>query len=189
MSRRDAKQTSERRARLFLYPLLSTGGLVSLFFLLPVQALSIGERGPLWRVSPGDTFTLRYTHSMYGVEVREKFRIGPEDFTLYGVESSAAALEYLGIESPGPNNVQRTLKTFSIPAGSVGDHELRLNDFRVRAGDEERGRTTISLVRISLIRYLAEQLRRSSMESDRKRGEEKKQKIEERQTEKEDVSK
>lgn len=138
------------------------GGFVSLFSLLPVQALSVGERGPLWRVSPGDTFTLRYTHSMYAVEVKEHFRVGPEDFTLYGVESSAAALEYFGIESPGPNNVHRTLKTFTIPAGSMGNHELRLNDDRIqlRALAEERGETTVRLLRMSLIQYLMDVLRR-----------------------------
>jgi len=138
------------------------GGFASLFSLLPVQALSIGERGPLWRVSPGDTFTLRYTHSMYAVEVQEHFRVGPEDFALYGVESSAAALEYFGIESPGPNNVHRPLKTFTIPAGSMGNHELRLNDCRIqlRALAEERGDTTVRLLRMSLIQYLMDALRR-----------------------------
>jgi len=151
-----------RKGRRSLYPLLGAGGLVSIFFLLPVQTLSVGERGPLWRVSPGDSFTLHYIHSMYGVEVREIFRIGPEDFTLHGVESSPAALEYFGIESPGPNNVRRTLKTFTVPAGSAGDHELRLNGCRVRLGawGEEQGRTTVSLARMSLIRYLRELLRR-----------------------------
>jgi hypothetical protein len=137
-------------------------GLVSIFFLLPVQTLGVGERGPLWRVSPGDSFTLRYTHSMYGVEVRENFRIGPEDFTLYGVDSSPAVLEYFGIESPGPNNVRRTLKAFTVPAASAGDHELRLSGCRVRlaAWGEEQGQTTVNLARMSLIRYLRELLRR-----------------------------
>ena len=161
-SRCDAKQKEVRRAKFLLYPLLGAGGLVALFSLLPVQALSIGGRGPIWKVSPGDTFTLRYIHSMYGVEVRENFRIGPEDFTLYGVESSAAALEYFGIESPGPNNVHRTLKTFTIPAGSMGNHELRLNDCRIqlRAWGEDRGDTTVRLVRMSLLKYLIDVLRR-----------------------------
>ena len=160
--RRDAKQTGIRRARFLRYPLLGIGGFIFLSSLLTVQALRIGEKGPLWRVSPGDTFTLRYTHSMYGVEVRENFRIGPEGFTLYGVESSAAALEYFGIESPGPNNVHRTLKAFTIPAGSTGNHELLLNDCRIQLGasGEERGGTTVRLVKTSLIKYLREALRR-----------------------------
>jgi hypothetical protein len=129
---------------------------------LPVQALHVGERGPLWRVSPGDTFTLRYTHSMYGVEVRENFRIGPEGFTLYGVETSAAALEYFGIEGPGPNNVHRTLESFTVPAGSVGNQELRLNNCRVqlREWGGEQGETTVRLVRMSLLKYLMNVLRR-----------------------------
>lgn len=160
--RREAKLTGVRKAKFLLYPLLCAGGLILLFSLLTVQALRVGERGPLRRVSPGDTFTLRYTHSMYGVEVRENFRIGPEDFTLYGVESSAAALEYFGIESPGPNNIHRTLRAFTIPAGSTGNHELLLNDCRIRlrAWEAERGGTTVKLVRISLIKYLMDLLRR-----------------------------
>ena len=161
-SRRDAKQTGVRRVKFLLYPLLCIGGFVFLSSLLPVQVLSVGERGPLWRISPGDTFTLRYTHSMYGVEVRENFRIDPEDFTLYWVEASAAALEYFGVDSSGPNNVHRTLKTFTIPAGSMGNHELRLNDCRIqlRALAEERGDTTVRMVRMNLLKYLMNVLRR-----------------------------
>jgi len=160
--RHNAKQTGVRKAKFLLYPLLCAGGLIFLLSLLTVQALRIGERGPLWRVSSGDTFTLRYTHSMYGVEVRENFRIGPEHFILYGVESSAAALEYFGIESPGPNNIHRTLKAFTVPAGSTGNHELLLNDCRIRlqAREEERGGTTVRLVRMSLVKYLMDVLRR-----------------------------
>ncbi len=161
-SQRDSKQKGMQRVRFLLYPLLCLGGFVFLISLLPVQVLSVGERGPLWKVSAGDTFTLRYTHSMYGVEVRENFRIGQEDFTLYQVDSSEAALEYFGIEHSGPNNVRRTLQTFTVPGGSVGRHEILLKDRRIqlRSLGGERNPITVRLVRMSLLEYLAHNLRR-----------------------------
>jgi hypothetical protein len=141
---------------------LCLGGVLFLVSLLPVAALSIEERGPLWKVSAGDTFTLRYTHSMYGVEVREHFRIDQEDFTLYHVDSSEAVLEYFGIEHSGPNNVRRTLQAFTIPGGSVGHHELLLNACRIQLHTlrGERASITVRLVRMSLFMYLMRTLRR-----------------------------
>jgi hypothetical protein len=161
-SQRDPKQMGMQRRRFVLYPLLCLGGFVFLISLLPVQVLSVGERGPLWKVSAGDTFTLRYRHSMYGVEVRENFRIGREDFTLYLVDSSEAALEYFGIEHSGPNNVRRTLQTFTVPGGSVGHHEILLKDRRIqlRSLGGEQDPITIRLVRMSLLEYLVRSLRR-----------------------------
>jgi hypothetical protein len=161
-SQRDSKQKGMQRVRFLLYPLLCLGGFVFLISLLPVQVLSVGERGPLWKVSAGDTFTLRYTHSMYGVEVRENFRIGQEDFTLYQVDSSEAALEYFGIEHSGPNNVRRTLQTFTVPGGSVGHHEILLKDRRIqlRSLGGEQDLITVRLVRMSLLEYLVHSLRR-----------------------------
>ena len=161
-SQRDSKQKGMQRVRFLLYPLLCLGGFVFLVSLLPVRALSVGERGPLWKVSAGDTFTLRYTHSMYGVEVRENFRIGQEDFTLYQVDSSEAALEYFGIEHSGPNNVRRTLQTFTVPGGSVGHHEILLKDRQIQLGSlgGERNPVTVRLVRRSLLEYLVHDLRR-----------------------------
>lgn len=161
-SQRDSKQKGMQRVRFLLYPLLCLGGFVFLISLLPVQVLSVGERGPLWKVSAGDTFTLRYTHSMYGVEVRENFRIGQEDFTLYQVDSSEAALEYFGIEHSGPNNVRRSLQTFTVPGGSVGHHEILLKDRRIqfRSLGGERNPITVRLVRMSLLEYLVHNLRR-----------------------------
>jgi len=161
-SRRDSRQKGMQRRRFLLYPLLCLGGFVLLVSLIPVRVLSVGDSGPLWKVTAGDTFTLRYIHSMYGVEVRENFRIGREDFTLYQVESSEAALEYFGIEHSGPNNARRTLQTFTIPGASVGCHELLLNDCRIRLHDlrGERDSTTVKLVRMSLLEYLMHTLRR-----------------------------
>ena len=161
-SQRDSKQKGMQRVRFLLYPLLCLGGFVFLVSLIPVRALNVGDRGPLWKVSAGDTFTLRYTHSMYGVEVRENFRIGQEDFTLYQVDSSEAALEYFGIEDSGPNNVRRTLQTFTVPGGSVGHHEILLKDRRIQLGSlgGERNPITVGLVRMSLLEYLVHDLRR-----------------------------
>ena len=154
--RRESKQKGMQRLRFLLYPLLCLGGVFLLVSLLPVSALSVGERGLRWKVSAGDTFTLRYTHSMYGVEVREHFRIGREDFTLYHVDSSEAALEYFGIEHSGPNNVHRPLQAFTIPGGSVGHHELLLNACRLQLHTlrGERDPITVRLVRMSLFMYL-----------------------------------
>ena len=161
-SQRDSKQKGMQRVRFLLYPLLCLGGFVFLVSLIPVRALSVGDRGPLWKVSAGDTFTLRYTHSMYGVEVRENFRIGQEDFTLYQVDSSEAALEYFGIEQSGPNNVRRSLETFTVPGGSVGHQELLLKDRRIQLSSlgGEQDPVTVRLVRIGLLEYLVHNLRR-----------------------------
>jgi hypothetical protein len=161
-SQREPRQKGMRRRRFLLYPLLCLGGFVFLVSLIPVRVLSVGDSGPLWKVTAGDTFTLRYIHSMYGAEVRENFRIGHENFTLYQVDSSEAALEYFGIEHSGPDNVRRTLQTFTIPGGSVGHHELLLNDRRIQLHDlrGERDSTTVRLVRMSLLEYLMHTLGR-----------------------------
>lgn len=160
--RYDSKQKGMQRVRFLLYSLLCLGGVSLLVSLIPVAALSIEEKGLLWKVSAEDTFTLRYIHSMYGVEVREHFRIGEEDFTLYHVDSSEAALEYFGIEHSGANNVHRTLQAFTIPGGSVGHHELLLNACRIQLHTlrGERDPITVRLVRMSLFMYLMRTLRR-----------------------------
>jgi len=161
--RRDSEHKGMQRTRFFLlYPLLCLGGVFLLVSLLPVRVLSIGESGPLRKVSAGDTFTLRYIHSMYGVEVRENFRIGQEDFTLYHVDSSEAALEYFGIERLSPNNVRTILQAFTIPGGSVGHHELLLNGCRIQLHTlrGESDPITVRLVRMSLFMYLMHTLRR-----------------------------
>jgi hypothetical protein len=137
-------------------------GVAFLLSLIPVAVLSLGETGPLRKVSAGDTFILRYTHSMYGVEVREHFRIGSGEFTLTQVDSTEAVLEYFGIGHPGPNNVRKTLQAFTIPGASVGGHELLMNGFRVRLQTPGAGqdRITVRLVRMSLFMYLMCTLRR-----------------------------
>jgi len=149
-----------QRLWFLLCPLLCLAGFALLAALIPVSVLSIAERGPLCKVSTGDTFTLRYIHSMYGVEVREHFRIGQEDFTLYHVDSSEAALEYFGIEHSGPNNVQRTLQAFTIPGGSVGRHELLLNGCRIQLHTlgGKMDSITVRLLRMSLSMYLMQTL-------------------------------
>ena len=152
-----------QRKRSLLYPLLlCLGGFAFWVSLIPVAVLSVGETGPLRKVASGDTFILRYTHSMYGVEVREHFRIGSEGFTLTQVDSNEAALEYFGVEHPGPGNVRRTLQTFTIPKASVGGHELLLNGSRIRLQTlrEEHDRITVKLVRMSLLMYWVHTLRR-----------------------------
>lgn len=148
--------------RMFLVPLLCVPALLLTGLLVEIRVLSIGAQGPIYRVSKGDVFSLEYTHSMYGVPVLERFRVGEEAFTLFHVASSEAALEYFGIESGAEPNVRRTLRSFSVPAGSVGNHRLRIRDREIRletlGGKEES--VVIRLTRMSLFRYLVQRIER-----------------------------
>ena len=121
-----------------------------------VQAIRVGDPGLLLKVSPGDLFSLRYIHSMYGVEVEEKFRVGSGAFTLYHVSSSPAALEYFGIEHPESENSHRTLDGFSVPAASVGNHRLLLKgrDLELRTMAGSHASVAVQLVHLSLFHYL-----------------------------------
>jgi len=94
--------------------------------LLPIEVrvLRIGDDGPFFRVINGDVITLRYTHSMYGVPVKERLRVENGHFELFHIETSDAALEYFCIESKDESNVKNSLKEFTIPAKSVGRHTL-----------------------------------------------------------------
>lgn len=152
---RPAGKRASRRRVLLLLLFFFLGGSFALSF-SSVLALRVGEPGVLLRVSPGDLFTLRYTHSMYGVEVDERFRVDPGAFTLIHVKTSPAALEYFGIESAEMGNVRRTLDRFSVPTASTGDHRLLLNDrvLKLHALSGGHDSVPVRLETLSLFQYL-----------------------------------
>jgi len=125
------------------------------------QVLEVGRSGPHVWVREGDLVSLHYTQSMYGVPVEERLRVEAGDLVLFEVVSSDAALEYLGIETKGPNNVKRILQDFSIPADSVGNHVLRVGDRRIPLASipADDGRILIRLTRPPLLIYLIHPLR------------------------------
>lgn len=124
--------------------------------LVRVQVLAVGSGGPGFRVSEGDTFDLEYTQSMYGVPVRERFRVEKGAFTLFHVVSTGAALEYLGIEGRREENVRRRTKEFSVPEGSIGGHVLHVKGRMVSLEKVncDSGHITVRLERKPLLAFL-----------------------------------
>jgi len=120
------------------------------------QMVEIGRLGPHIWVREGDAVCLSYTQSMYGVPVEERFRVESGRLFLFEIATTAAALEYLGLERSGANNVDRFLTEFSIPAGSVGGHVLSAGSQRIALADvpAEDGRIRVRLTRKPLIVYL-----------------------------------
>jgi hypothetical protein len=120
------------------------------------QVIEVGHLGPRIWVREGDIVCLRYTQSMYGVPVEERFRVEGGRLFLFEVDTTGAALEYLGIESRGANNVARILQEFSMPAGSVGGYSLSAGGRRIALRDvpAEDGRIRVRLTRQPLIVYL-----------------------------------
>jgi hypothetical protein len=98
---------------------------------------------------------------MYGVPVAEHLRVEDGRMVLFEVASSEAALEYLGIESRGPDNVRRVLQEFSIPVDSVGNHVLCAGERRLPLASvpTEDGRILVRLTRPPLFIYLIHSLR------------------------------
>jgi hypothetical protein len=93
---------------------------------------------------------------MYGVPVEERFRVEGGRLSLFEIDASDAALEYLGIERRGANNVSRVLQEFFIPAASVGSQSLSAGGRRIALSDvpAEGGRIRVRLTRQPLIVYL-----------------------------------
>jgi len=120
------------------------------------QVLEVGRAGPRIRVGEGDRVCLHYTQSMYGVPVEERLRVEDGRLILFEVVSSDAALEYLGIETRGPNNAMRILQEFSIAADSMGSHVLDVGERRIPLSSvpSDEGRVLVRLVRQPLFIYL-----------------------------------
>lgn len=123
--------------------------------------LEIGRRGPRIWVQHGDLISLHYIQSMYGVPVVERLRVEDGRLVLFEVDSTDAALEYLGIETSGPHNVRRVLQEFSIPADSVGNHVLCAGGRRIplKSIPADEGRIRVGLARPALFTYWIHSLR------------------------------
>ena len=149
-----------RAVRSFLYLTLLVAGCVAIGFVVRVQVLQVGDGGPGFRLAEGETFSLCYIQSMYGVPVTEKFRVEKGHLLLFHVISSDAALEYFGIERKEENNVRRTLVEFSIPRASVGKHVLTVRDREIRLGDlgGQGEPIRIRMARMPFIMYSATQV-------------------------------
>jgi hypothetical protein len=146
-----------RRVRSLLYLLSLLAGCVAVGSMVKIQVLQAGDYGPVFYVAEGEVFSLRYTHSMYGVPVTERFRVENGCFTLFHVISSDAALDYFGIERKEENNAERTAAEFLIPQASVGRHVLLIKDRKIKlrdlAGQDERVR--VRMAQIPIITYIA----------------------------------
>jgi hypothetical protein len=144
---------SARRRRAMTFAVL---GAFCLALGIRPQLIAVGHLGPHIWVREGDTVCLSYTQSMYGVPVEERFRVEGGRLFLFEVATTAAALEYLGLESSGADNVGRFLNDFSIPSGSVGGHILSAGGRRIALADvpAEDGRIRVRLTRRPLIVYL-----------------------------------
>jgi hypothetical protein len=142
-----------RRRRVLAFAVLSVACLA-----LGVRplVLEVGHSGPRIWVREGDLVSLRYTQSMYGVPVEERFRVEEGRLALFEVVSSDAALEYLGIENKGAGNAARVLQEFSIPAASVGGHILSAGGRRIALASvpAQDGGIRIRLARQPFIVYL-----------------------------------
>jgi hypothetical protein len=123
--------------------------------------LEIGGAGPRLWVHEGDLISLHYTQSMYGVPVAEHLRVEGSRLVLFEVVSSDAALEYLGIETKGPDNVRRTLREFYIPKDSVGNHILDVGGrcIPIATVPSDDGRILVRLARPPLFIHLIHKFR------------------------------
>jgi len=125
------KLTRHRGVIVLLCLLLCISVSIIAVLLIQVQVLKIGDSGLFFRVINGNIITLRYTHSMYGVPVTERLRVESGSLELFHVITSDAALEYFGIEGKDENNVKNSLKEFTIPTGSVGQHTLSVQGHEI----------------------------------------------------------
>ena len=114
------------------------------------------------QVAPGDTATLVFTHSMYGGEVRETWRVGDGALERVAIETdNAAAAEYYATDG----RVERTTTGFAVIAppltvdalpiriDQIGDHRLRVGNEEIALADRVDGSVgaTLSTSRVPLI--------------------------------------
>jgi len=150
-----------RIKRFVLYPILCIVLLFISGFLVHLQVLVVGTQVPFIKVRNGEILTLKYIHSMYGVDVFESMRIENNLFEIFHVSTSEAALEYFGIEKKDTGNVQRVVKEFSIPKESTGNHVLILRDKELKineCGDED-GNIYIRIRKVPLLLYTVYSIR------------------------------
>ncbi|MCX8111423.1 MAG: hypothetical protein N3D15_09285 [Syntrophorhabdaceae bacterium] len=125
-------------------------------YFITIQVVEIGEKERLIRVRNEDVIILQYTHSMYGVQVREKFIVNGNSFILYHVDTDNAALEYFGIEGKDKGNVRIHIKEFSIPKDSIGDHTLYIKNkaLKIAQYNGRLGSINVKLRRIPIMIFL-----------------------------------
>jgi hypothetical protein len=106
----------------------------------PVQVLTVhtidGDSLACRRVGRGDTVTLVFTHSMYGGEVRETWRVDGDTLARERiVTDNAAAAEYYATDgavrrvSGGYEVISPPLRADALPfrIDEIGDHRLRFD--------------------------------------------------------------
>jgi hypothetical protein len=146
-----------RRSALLLGGSLLAATLLALGLPANLQVLEVGGPDTVLSVSKGDVFFHEYTHSMYGVQVSEKFRIEDGHFRLVHVMTqSDAVLEYFGIEKRGEHNADGTFQEFTIPAASCGNHILRLHNLELSLGtlQHRSGRIHLKLKGVPVWAYV-----------------------------------
>jgi hypothetical protein len=153
----------DRRRVMLLCSSLSVVFLLALGLQTNIQVVEIGDSGPSLFVRNGDLFFHEYTHSMYGAQVVEKFRIEDGHFRIFHVMTqSDAVLEYFGIEKRGEHNVDGTFQQFSIPAASIGKHILKLYGYELSLDKPEHkhGPIHVKLLQVPFWAYAARLIRR-----------------------------
>lgn len=118
----------------------------------PVQVMAVatsdGRTLVCRRVDPGETVTLVFTHSMYGGEVRETWRVdGNHLDRVRIVTDNAAAAEYYAIDGKtrrvdgGFEVIVPPLRAGSLPfrIDHIGNHRLRFGGEEVSLASEVEG--------------------------------------------------
>ncbi len=146
-----------RLKKTILYPFIFCLFCLLLFgYIVRIQVLEIGEGGKPIRIRNRDIVTLQYTHSMYGVTVKERLIVDEGRLILYHVDTNDAALEYFGIEGKEKYNVRVDIKGIGIPKDSIGNHILYLRDkaLKISQYNDLQGIIHIRLRKIPLIVFL-----------------------------------
>ncbi|MGQ9674865.1 MAG: DUF1850 domain-containing protein [Chloroflexota bacterium] len=121
------------------------------FALAPVAVLEVidltsGTTLAEWTLEEGREFTISFTHSMYGAEVRERYRAGQNGLMerLEVATGSAAAAEYYAYTSPVTQREGRYV--LSLPT-------LELREVVIRVDEVGRPVLTIGDSRLPLLEY------------------------------------
>jgi hypothetical protein len=127
--------SGQRRLKWRIWPCILVLGLTAAALNVDSQMIAVGNQGLFFPVANGDIISHEFIHSMYDVRVIERFRIENGWLHLFHVDSeSNAALEYYGIDNRRENNVNRRIREFRIPVGSIGSHALHVRNQTVSLG-------------------------------------------------------
>ena len=117
------------------------------------------------RTAPGGIVTLVFTHSMYGGEVRETWRVDGDGLDrVQIVTENAAAAEYYATDGR-TRRVDGGVEVLALPAhvdtlpfriDHIGNHRLRLDDEEISLASEveESAGATLSAVQVPLLARL-----------------------------------